>query len=110
MVTADLYIEQLQCVHQNLLKKCPTLVNWKSVVLLDDNARTHTARVMQKNLLELGWSVLLHPPYSPDLVPTDYHLFQSLQNSLTWNNFSNDHQVWDFMKNFFKSKPVEFYI
>ena len=108
-VTADLYVQQLQRVHQSLLEKRPALVNRKNVVLLHDNARPHTARVTQENVLELGCSVLPHPPYSPDLVPSDYHLFRSLQNSLMGTNFSNEDQVREFVENFFTSKPAEFY-
>jgi hypothetical protein len=29
-----------------------------------------------------GWKVLLHPLYSPDLVPSDYHLFGPLKDHL----------------------------
>ena len=36
----------------------------------------------RQKLLELGWEVLIHPMYSPDIVPLDFHLFWSLQNSL----------------------------
>ena len=31
---------------------------------------------------ELGWEALMHPPYSSDLAPSDYHLFRPLKNSL----------------------------
>ena len=108
-VTADLYIQQLQLVHQSLLKKRPALVNRKNVVLLHDNARPHAARVTLEKVLELGWPVLPHPPYSPDLAPTDYHLFRSLQISLMETNFCNEDQVQEFVKNFFTSKPAAFY-
>ena len=56
MVTADLYVQQLQYVHQSLLEERPALVNRKNVVLLHDNARPHTARVTQEHFLELGCS------------------------------------------------------
>ena len=77
-VTADLYVQQLQRFQQSLLEKRPTLVKLKNVVLLHDNVRPHTARVTQERILKLGWSVLPHPPYSPDLAPSDYHPFRSL--------------------------------
>ncbi|GFW94576.1 putative DD34D transposase [Trichonephila clavipes] len=40
----------------------------------------HTPVVTRQNLWELGWEVLMHPPYSSDLAPSDYHLFLVLQN------------------------------
>ena len=90
-----------------MLEKRPALVNRKNV--LHDNARLHTARVTQEKILELDWSVLLHLLYSPGLAPSDYHLFRSLQNSLIDTNFSNEDQVREFVENFFRSKPPEFY-
>ncbi|GFS99459.1 transposase [Trichonephila clavipes] len=48
-----------------------------------DNARPHTSEVTRQNFWELGWKVLMHPPYSPDLAPSDYHLFLLLQNFLS---------------------------
>src|SRR4051812_9764162 len=50
-----------------------------------DNARSHVAKRTSQKILELGWRVLSHPPYSPDLAATDYHLFLALSNHL--NNF-----------------------
>ncbi|KOC67012.1 Histone-lysine N-methyltransferase SETMAR [Habropoda laboriosa] len=40
--------------------------------------KPHTSLVTRQKLLELGWDVLLHPPYSPDLAPSDFHLFRSI--------------------------------
>jgi histone-lysine N-methyltransferase SETMAR len=35
-----------------------------------------------KKLLKLGCITIPHPTYSPDLAPTNYHLFRSLSNHL----------------------------
>lgn len=108
-VTGDVYVQQLQRVQEKLLEKRPALVNRKNVILLHDNARPHTARVTQEKILELGWSVLPHPPYSPDFAPTDYHLFCSLQNFLNGKTFTSDQGVNEAVLEFFQSKPINFY-
>ncbi|KAJ4446857.1 hypothetical protein ANN_13557 [Periplaneta americana] len=48
-------------------------------IFLHDNARPHTARRTATKLQEFNWKVLDHPPYSPDLVPSDYHLFMHMK-------------------------------
>ena len=39
--------------------------------LLQDNASSHTAELAQKTISRLGWTLLQHPAYSPDLNPSD---------------------------------------
>jgi len=51
----------------------------KGVLFLHDNAPVHQALVTQKKLAYLGFLCLDHPPYSPDLAPSDYHLFPGLK-------------------------------
>jgi len=51
----------------------------KGVLLLHDNAPAHRALATQKKLAYLGFNCLDHPPYSPDLAPSDYHLFPGLK-------------------------------
>jgi len=41
----------------------------------------------------LGFEVLEHPAYSPDLAPSDYHLFGPLKNALRDRRFSMDIEV-----------------
>jgi len=51
---------------------------------LHDNAPAHRS---------LATQCLDHPPYSPDLAPSDYHLFPGLKNQLKCRHFSSDAEV-----------------
>jgi len=51
----------------------------KRVLFLHDNAPAHRALAIQKKLAYLGFQRLDQPPYSPDLAPSDYHLFPGLK-------------------------------
>ena len=52
------------------------------VLLLHDNAHPHTAIHTLQTLVKLGFTVLEHPAYSPDLAPSDYHLFGPFEDAL----------------------------
>ena len=51
----------------------------KGVLFLHENAPAHRALATQKKLAYLGFQSLDHPPYSPDLAPSDNHLFPGLK-------------------------------
>ena len=53
----------------------------KGVLFLHDNAPAHRALATQKKLTFLGFQVLDHPPYSPDLALPVYHLSPGLKNN-----------------------------
>jgi len=59
----------------------------KGVLFLHDNAPTHRTLATQKKLAYLGFQCLDHPPYSPDLTPSDYHLFPGLKKQLKGRHF-----------------------
>jgi histone-lysine N-methyltransferase SETMAR len=102
-ITAESYSKQLDIVHQNLIQIKPALVNRKRPILLHDNARPHVGKVVLKKLNELGYEVLPHPPYSPDLAPTDYHLFKHLDNFLSGKIFNNQEAIENEFKEFINS-------
>jgi hypothetical protein len=54
----------------------------KSICLLHDNARPPTAAVTTGTLEEIHWEVLPHPACSPELVPSNFHLFGPLKEAL----------------------------
>ena len=52
---------------------------------------------------------MLHPPYSPDFVPSNYYLFLSLQISLNGKTFSDEEAVKSHLVQFFVDKDEKFY-
>jgi len=62
----------------------------------------------RQKLRELGWEVLMYPPYSPDIA-SDYHLFRSLQNSLNDVKLTSKEACENYLKQFFDQKLQKFY-
>jgi len=60
----------------------------KRVLLLHDIPPANRALANQKKLAYLGFQCLDHPPYSPDLAPSEYHLFPWLK--------INRIEIWSF--------------
>ena len=58
-----------------------------------DSAVAHRALATQKKLAYLGFQHLDHPPYSPDLAPSDYYLFPGLKKELKGRHFPSDAEV-----------------
>ena len=62
----------------------------RGVLLLHDNAPVHTSRVSQVAIKPCGFEELNHPPYSPDLAPSDFYLFRKLKFDLIGTRFEDD--------------------
>ena len=62
-------------------------------MLLHDNAHPHTVAHTDEMLQKLKFEVVAHPPYSPDLAPSDYHLFGPLKEALRGRRFTLDQEV-----------------
>ena len=57
------------------------------VLLLHDNAPVHMSAKSQAAIRQCGFQQLNHPPYSPDLAPSDYFLFRVMKKFLRVNDF-----------------------
>ncbi|UYV60815.1 CREBRF [Cordylochernes scorpioides] len=73
----------------------------KGVLFLHDNARPHTSCKTVSTIIKLGFEVLEHPAYSPDLAPSDYFLFGLLKKELKGKRFDSDEDVQKVVKIFF---------
>ncbi|UYV79052.1 hypothetical protein LAZ67_17000923, partial [Cordylochernes scorpioides] len=130
-ITGERYQQQLMRLSRALKIKRPLYAKrHDKVIYQQDNARPHVAKVVKETLEALQWDVLPHPPYSPDIAPSDYHIiseekikegifvgpqirelqqdgnFQNSYNEVeaaAWNSFRN------VCKNFLGSVKVENY-
>ena len=78
-------------------------------MLQHDNARPHSAFKTQDAIHKLGWTVLPHPPYSPDLAPSDYHLFGKLKEHLRGNHNATIDDVRRGVQTWIKQTPAAFF-
>ena len=91
-INAAYYSSLLQTVHSKLPRVRPGKIH-KRPLFLQDNARIHTAKVSMNKLRELKWQLLPHPAYSPDLAPSDFHLFGPLKDPLRGRRFDSESEL-----------------
>jgi [histone H3]-lysine36 N-dimethyltransferase SETMAR len=110
ILDADLYCQQLDRLREVLAIKRPSLVNRNRLIYQRDNARPHSAKKTQQKIKTFsGWEVLPHPPYSPDIAPSDYHLFRPLQTFLNNKTFNDIIGIRSEIDKFIDITPQLFY-
>ena len=109
-VNTNRYRQQMINLNHALIEKRPEWARRHGkVILLHDNAPAHKAKSVQDTIKALGWELLPHPPYSPDLAPSDYHLFSSMGHALAEQHFDSYAEVENWVSDWFASKDEHFY-
>jgi len=80
-----------------------------TLLLQHDNARPHTSLKTVEHTVNLGWTVVPHPPYSPDLAPSDFHLFGPMKDGLRGQHFPSNDAVVRAVKQWATSVGADFY-
>jgi len=94
---------------KDILKKKRRGKVTKGVLFLHDNAPAHQTLTTQKKVAYLGFQCLDHPPYSPDLTLSDYHLFPSLKKQMKGRHFSSDAEVNAAAETWLDGQPSEIF-
>lgn len=68
---SDMLIDKVKLA---VMQKHPGFLR-KGVILLLDKACPHTAQLTRETINKLACETVPHPPYSPDLALSDFHLF-----------------------------------
>jgi histone-lysine N-methyltransferase SETMAR len=76
----------------------------RGVRLLHDNALMHTLVAAKVAIQCCGFQELNHPPYSPDLAPSDHFVFSKLKSDLHGKKFTSDEEVISAVLDHFKDK------
>jgi len=79
------------------------------VLLQHDNARSHTVRSAVATNQDLSFECLPHPPYSPYLDPSDFHIFGPLKSAMGGKSFRSDEEVQQAVHEWLRSQPKEFF-
>ena len=61
-------------------------------------------------MTSLKFTVVPHPPYSPDLAPSDFWLFPNLKETLKGQHSLSDAEVEEAVRKWISSKPETFFI
>ncbi len=93
VVDSDRYVEVLTRLREAIRRKRPHLwmkdpdssdTQQRRFVIHHDNASSHTSCITLAFFQHIP--LLAHPPYSPDLAPSDFFLFPRLKTRLATNN------------------------
>ena len=81
----------------------------QDLYLLHDNAPIHTSRKTQETLTNAGFVQLDHPPYSPDLAPSDFWLFNRLKKHMRGQKFVSKDDMKDNVTKFLMEQDQNFF-
>lgn len=107
-INSDYYCELLRRLREELKVKRPGLLT-KKVLFHQDNARVHTSLKSMAEIHNCGFELLPHPPYSPDLAPSDFHLFPNLKKHMGGKKFLTNDEVQAEVDTYFEDLEESFF-
>lgn len=81
----------------------------KGIRLLHDNTPVHTDLFVKTAVRQCGFSEISNPPYSPDLVPSDYYLISKLKSDLRGRKFQIDDDLQAAVEAHFATKEEKYF-
>ena len=107
-INSECHIPLLLCLEEEISKNRLQMKK-KKVLFHQDNAQCHKSIAMIAKLYELYFELLLHPPYSLGLAPSDYWQFADLKRTLQGKKFGFNEEVIPENEAYFEAKDRLFY-
>ena len=108
-INGEYYAKLLKELRQAIKSKWPGKLT-KGVLLHQDNAHPHKSLVAMSAVHDCGFKLIDHPPYSPDLAPSDYFLFPNLKKHVAGKWYESDDDVISAVEDFFEGQEENFYV
>ena len=108
IINSDYYIDLLVRLKAEIIKKRTHLAK-KKVLFHQDNVPCHKSKKSMGKVVEWGFELLLHPPYSPDLAPSYFHIFSDIKKILRGKRFRSDEEVIAETKTYFEGHDTSFH-
>lgn len=106
-ITGTYYASLLDKLKAEIVKKRPHLQKKK---ILFHQAKSSISAIALSKIYELRFKLLNHPPYSPDLAPSNFFLFPKLKVALGGQRFSSKEEAITFVNNYFAEKDAKYYL
>jgi histone-lysine N-methyltransferase SETMAR len=105
-IIGEYYSNLLTRLDEKIREKRPGLQK-KKIIFHQDNAPTHRSILAMGKLRDLHYELLEHPPYSPDLAPSDFCLFPELKLFIAGQRFSLNQAVVGYVADLMKNHYMD---
>jgi histone-lysine N-methyltransferase SETMAR len=106
-IISEVYCETINKLRRGIQNKRRGMLTC-SIVFFHDNERLHTASRIWVLIKTFNWELFDRPSYSPDVAPSNYHLFTYLNNCLG-SQFNNNKELMESVKPWLSTQAADCY-
>lgn len=107
-ITGQYYADLISKLRENIKQKRRGMLS-RGVLFHQDNAPVHKSNVALAAIHQAGFELVGHPPYSPDMAPSDFYQFPKLKEHLRGTKFLNDNDVMEAVEAWLETQDETFF-
>ena len=107
-INGEYYANLLRQLQKAIKSKQPAKLT-KGVIFHHGNAPAQKSVVALSTVHACGYELINHPPYSPNLAPSNYFLFPNVKKHVAGNRYQTNCDVISAVEDFFEGQVENFY-
>ena len=96
-------------IHWKLRRVIQNECRGEILLYTHDNAKSWTVKITKAFLEDFKWDLVPHPPHSPELSLSNYHLLKCLHDAFAGREFENKGDIKTAVCKYFKTLAPEHY-